>query len=244
MIKLTNIKKEFGGQAVLKGVSFSIPTGQTYALVGSSGSGKSTVLRIIMGLIHPDSGEFDVDVPGADTSKALGFQTVAYVPQDGGLFPHMTAMENIALPASLRGWSNERIRARIEQLLELVPLNSDLFDRLPRQLSGGQRQRISLIRALLLDPPILLLDEPFGALDPLIRFELQSEMKSLFKRLKKTVVFVTHDMGEAGFLASQLIVMREGQVVQTGQLQELLDSPKDPFVEAFLKTYRQLEVDA
>jgi osmoprotectant transport system ATP-binding protein len=163
---------------------------------------------------------------------------MGYVVQDGGLFPHLTAGSNVTLMARYLGWSEERITSRLEELTVLTQLPRDGLDRYPAELSGGQRQRVSLMRALMLDPELLLLDEPMGALDPMIRSELQAELRAIFRRLGKTVVFVSHDLGEAAYLGDHLVLLRAGRVVQQGTFADLTDRPVEPFVTAFVNAQR------
>ena len=163
---------------------------------------------------------------------------MGYVIQEGGLFPHLTAQENVSLVARHIGWNRDRIRNRIGELCELTKFPVDALDRFPAQISGGQKQRVSLMRALMLDPDILLLDEPLGALDPLIRFELQTDLKEVFQILGKTVVMVTHDIGEAGFFEDTIILLRDGRIMQQGTLSDLVKKPADPFVTLFIKAQR------
>jgi osmoprotectant transport system ATP-binding protein len=203
MLKLENIYKSFGVRAVLSGVNFSVPQGATHALIGSSGSGKTTILRITLGLIPLDQGYVKIqDQPLSSFSASAWADRIGYVPQEGGLFPHLRASENITLVAKLRHWSQSRIKARLKDLASLVDLELSTLRRFPYELSGGQKQRVAIMRAAFMDPPVLLLDEPMGALDPLVRRTLQKELKSIFQRLGKTVVIVTHDLGEATYLVA------------------------------------------
>ena len=165
-------------------------------------------------------------------------QRMGYVIQEGGLFPHLTAQENVSLAARHIGWKRDRIQERMAKLCELTNFPVDALDRFPAQISGGQKQRVSLMRALMLDPGILLLDEPLGALDPLIRFELQTDLKEVFQVLGKTVVMVTHDIGEAGFFGDTIILLRDGRIMQQGTLSDLVKRPVDPFVTLFIKAQR------
>lgn len=213
-------------------------------MLGQSGCGKSTILRLIMGLIPPDDGTITVNgqtlAPGNIAAARHG---MGYVIQDGGLFPHLTAAENVTLLAQHLKWPAERIQKRLTELTELVRFPKDGLSRFPLQLSGGQRQRVGLMRALMLDPRVLLMDEPLGALDPLIRARLQEDLKAIFDRLKKTVLFVTHDMGEAGYLGDRISVMREGRILQTAVLRELLQHPADPYVSEFIQAQRRLSLE-
>jgi osmoprotectant transport system ATP-binding protein len=210
-------------------------------LIGPSGCGKSTLLRLIIGLIAPDHGEIRLhELPVIPETHARVRMRIGYVIQEGGLFPHLTAAENASLKARDLGWSPTRIGERLHELAGLTRFSSDLFERYPAQLSGGQRQRIGLMRALMLDPEVLLMDEPLGALDPIIRSRLQTELKQIFQRLNKTVVLVTHDMAEAAYLGDQIALMNEGGVIQHGTLKELLERPAHPFVEEFIRAQRPL----
>lgn len=224
----------------LKSINLSIPAGQTTILLGQSGSGKSTLIRIINGLIQPDRGG-TVLFEGLSLTpqNALSLRhKMGYVIQEGGLFPHLTAYQNIALMAHYLGWTANRIEKRVTELAQLTQLPFEMLSRFPTQLSGGQRQRVSLMRALMLDPDLLLLDEPLGALDPMIRSELQTDLKKIFQTLNKTVVIVTHDIGEAGFLGDLIVLLRDGQIVQQGNLTELVHSPAVPFVTQFINAQR------
>ena len=241
MLALEHISKAFDGRAVLSDVSLCVPTGATAALIGSSGSGKTTLLRITLRLIAMDSGSVRLDdQPLSAFGPEAWADRIGYVPQDGGLFPHLTARQNVALMPGLRGWPPQRIAARIADLQRLVALDEALLRQFPHQLSGGQRQRIAIMRAAMLDPPLLLLDEPMAALDPLLRSALQGELKLIFERLGKTVLIVTHDLGEAVYLAEQLTLLHAGRVVQSGTYRDLLLRPADPFVSAFINAQRTL----
>ena len=240
MLELTNISKTYGQTIALNSINLFIPASRTTILLGQSGSGKSTLLRIINGLIQPDSGGI-VLFEGLQV-KPQNVLTIrhkmGYVIQEGGLFPHLTAYQNIALMARYLGWSPDRIEKRVTELAQLTQFPSEMLNRFPTQLSGGQRQRVSLMRALILDPDLLLLDEPLGALDPMIRSELQQDLKEIFQTLGKTVVIVTHDIGEAGFLGDIIVLLRDGQIVQQGSLAELVHTPADPFVTQFINAQR------
>ncbi|MGB8693631.1 MAG: ATP-binding cassette domain-containing protein [Steroidobacteraceae bacterium] len=241
MLKLEHIYKAYHGKSVLTDINLSVAAGATRALIGASGSGKSTLLRVTLGLIPFEKGYVKID-----DQPLLSFRhfewadRIGYVPQDGGLFPHISARQNIALVPKLRGWPKARIEARLAELRALVGLEATDLVRFPHQLSGGQRQRASIMRAAMMDPPVMLLDEPMGALDPLIRRSLQQELKAIFQRLGKTVVLVTHDLGEAAFLADQISLLHEGRVLQTGTYRELLLRPADPFVTLFINAQRSL----
>jgi osmoprotectant transport system ATP-binding protein len=235
VIELRDVSKRFGDRVALDGVSIDVQPGTVHVLLGSSGSGKSTVLRVVLGLVAPDAGQVRVDgTPVNEATRATLVKGMGYVVQDGGLYPHLTAFDNVALPAQASGWPAARTRARTAELGEMVGLDEGTLRSYPRELSGGQRQRVGLMRALMLDPPILLLDEPLGALDPIVRAELQTQLKSLFQTLGKTVVLVTHDIREAALLGSVITLMTAGQVVQHGRFADLLERPAAPFVTQFL----------
>lgn len=220
---------------MLHNVSLSLKSGQTHVLLGSSGSGKSTLLRLICGLIDPTSGEIFFDKRKMSSKVQLKLASeIGYVIQEGGLFPHLTARNNIALSAQTHGWTRAKIKERVNYLANLVQLDETLLDRFPRQLSGGQRQRIALMRALMLDPPLLLLDEPLGALDPIVRSELQKELKRIFNLVKKTVVLVTHDVGEGAFFGHTISLFHDGALLQHGDFKSFIDHPVSDFVTRFI----------
>lgn len=239
MIELKEVSKKYGDRLALHPTSIAFQSGKTTALIGPSGCGKSTLLRLIMGLIRPTSGQVLIDGQPAsnwtETRRKMG-----YVVQDGGLFPHLTAFQNVTVMARHLGQSKEKIEAKVKELSDLTRFPQDGLSRFPGELSGGQRQRVSLMRALMMEPEVLLLDEPLGALDPMVRSGLQSDLKDIFQRLNQTVIFVTHDMAEAGFLADELILLNEGEIVQKGSLQDLRDHPATEFVKAFLNAQRSL----
>lgn len=239
MIKLHKVSKSFTSTQALKSINLTINASKTTVLIGPSGCGKSTLLRLIIGLIQTDSGEilFEGTVIKPETVLSLR-QKMGYVIQEGGLFPHLSVAGNVSLMANYLGWGKEKIRNRLDELLELTQLPSKLLERFPGQISGGQRQRVSLMRALMLDPDVLLLDEPLGALDPMIRADLQTDLKQIFQQLKKTVVLVTHDLGEAGYFGDSIVLMNEGKIVQTGSLNNLVYSPVTPFVTKFINAQR------
>ena len=226
MIALRHVTKRFGGRVAVDDVSLTVSKGTTHVLLGSSGSGKSTILRLILGLLGPDSGEVVVEADGVRPG---------YVVQEGALYPHLTAARNITLPARAAGWTDERQAARLHALAELVGLDRDLLGLHPGQLSGGQRQRVSLMRALMLDPAVLLLDEPLGALDPIARAELQAHLARIFGELRKTVVVVTHDIREAFVFGAAITLLRGGRVVQQGTFADLARRPAHAFVAEFLR---------
>jgi osmoprotectant transport system ATP-binding protein len=239
MITLDRVTKRFGAVAALDAVSLEVHPGVTHVLLGSSGAGKSTVLRLILGLALPDAGVVTVGgVPVDAGSRDRLVAGMGYVVQDGGLYPHLTAADNVALGAEGQGWPRARIAARVAELADMAGLDGDMLRRYPRDLSGGQRQRVGLMRALMLDPPILLLDEPLGALDPIVRAELQDQLARLFARLAKTVVLVTHDLREAARLGHVITLMTNGRVIQQGTLADLEERPASPFVTQFVTAQR------
>jgi osmoprotectant transport system ATP-binding protein len=239
VLVLDNISKKFDGAAAVQSLSLTVPAGGRTVLIGPSGCGKSTILRLIIGLLRPDRGTVFFDGTAVVMQNLQSVRRrIGYVIQDGGLFPHMTASANVTIMARHLGWYPSRISKRVAELAQLVKLEEGLLRRYPVELSGGQRQRVSLMRALMLDPEVLLLDEPFAALDPMIRFDLQRDMQSVFRQLGKTVLFVTHDMGEAAYLADTIVLLREGRVVQQGSYQDLQDRPADDFVSRFLRAQR------
>jgi len=239
MIKLQGVAKHYHSLIALHPTNLSIPSRKTTVLIGPSGCGKSTLIRLMVGLIQPDEG--DVLFEGTTLSPENIFKfrkRFGYVIQEGGLFPHLSARRNIVLMAEHLGWSFDRQEERLSQLATLTRFPEEGLDRFPSQLSGGQRQRVALMRALMLDPDVLLLDEPLGALDPMIRYELQNDLKSIFQTLGKTVVMVTHDMGEAAFFADIIVLLRDGNIIQTGSIRDLMERASDPFVERFIRAQR------
>jgi len=239
MLELKGVSKQYGRTQALQPTDLAIPKGETTVLIGPSGSGKSTLLRVMIGLVWPDTGSVRFDGTEVVPANALMLRRrMGYVIQDGGLFPHLTARDNIALMARYLAWPRDRIEFRLTELAKLTQFPPLGLDRFPAQLSGGQRQRVSLMRALMLDPDVLLLDEPLGALDPIIRSELQADLRGIFQTLSKTVVLVTHDLGEAGFLGDLIVLCSDGRVVQKGSLAELVRDPADPFVTRFINAQR------
>jgi osmoprotectant transport system ATP-binding protein len=240
MLVLSKVSKRYGETVALAPTDLQVPGGETLVLIGPSGCGKSTLLRLIAGLIQPDSGSITFD--GTVLTPVNILQTrrrMGYVIQEGGLFPHLTVNDNVTVMARFLRHDTDWINTRVAELAELVRLPQELMSRFPAELSGGQRQRVSLMRALMLDPGLLLLDEPLGALDPMIRYELQQELKSIFCQLGKTVVMVTHDIAEAAFFGQTLVLMRDGRIVQTGPFKELAQTPAEPFVEKFITAQRE-----
>ncbi|MBI4564239.1 MAG: ATP-binding cassette domain-containing protein [Planctomycetes bacterium] len=240
MIEAQRLTKRYGDEHAVKDVSFTVAAGELLILLGTSGSGKTTTLKMINRLVEPTEGK--VLIEGQDVGALPGHvlrRRIGYVFQKIGLFPHMTVRENIAVPLSLLGWDAGRTRRRVDELLELVELDSSLQDRRPAELSGGQQQRVGVARALAAEPKLMLLDEPFGALDPLTRDRLQQSFIDIRKRLGLTAIFVTHDMAEALLLADRVAVMKEGRLVQVGTPRELLAAPADSYVEHLLETPRR-----
>jgi osmoprotectant transport system ATP-binding protein len=245
MITFNGVTKRYPDGTVAVGdLTLEIPTGEITVLLGSSGCGKTTTLRMINRLIEPTSGTIELDgrdlgsVPVHELRRGIG-----YVIQQAGLFPHRTVADNIATVPRLLGWDKERQRRRALELLELVGLDQGMADRYPSQLSGGQQQRVGVARALAADPPVLLMDEPFGAVDPVRRGALQQEFRRLQRELGKTVVFVTHDVDEAVLLGDRIAIMREGgKVAQYGPPEALLAHPADEFVASFIGGTRGLKL--
>jgi osmoprotectant transport system ATP-binding protein len=239
MLVLDNVSKCFGDTIALRPTSLLVGAGSTTALIGPSGCGKTTVLRLMLGLEQPDTGTVRLDGQVLTPGNVLALRRrMGYVIQEGGLFPHLTARRNVSLLADYLKWPAERTEARIATLAELLRIDAAMLARSPTELSGGQRQRLALMRALMPDPEVLLLDEPLGALDPMIRYELQEELRRIFASLGKTVVLVTHDMAEAIFFADDIALMRDGAVAQRGSPEDLIDHPVDDFVRRFLRAQR------
>ncbi len=239
MLELTDVTKSFGSTTVLHPTSLSLKDGTTTVLIGPSGCGKSTLLRIMIGLIQPDAGTIRFQGEAFTPANELAMRhRIGYVIQDGGLFPHLSARDNVALLARHLGRSATQAHRRVDELAELTRLPREALSRFPAQLSGGQRQRLGIMRALMLDPPLVLLDEPMGALDPLVRYDLQNDLRDIFRSLQKTVVLVTHDMGEAGFFGDDVLLLGGGRIVQRGTLDELLHAPADEFVTRFIQAQR------
>ena len=241
MIELKGVSKTYGGLVVLHQIDLAVAAGRTTVLIGPSGCGKSTLLRVMIGLIQPDTGW--VKIAGTELNPATILEVrhgLGYVIQDGGLFPHMSARDNVILMAQYLRWDARKIEERLGELADLTRFPQDGLDRFPAQLSGGQRQRVSLMRALMLDPKVILLDEPLGALDPMVRAELQADLRAIFRSLEKTVVMVTHDLAEASWFGHQIILLRDGRIVQRGPLRALIDSPAEPYVTQFVSAQRQV----
>ncbi len=239
MFTLERVTKSFDGRIAVGPVDLAVIPGRTTVLIGPSGCGKSTLLRLMIGLATPGSGAIAFESePVTKATAPLLRRRMGYVIQDGGLFPHLTARGNAALMAKYLGWPPRRIDERLTELAALTAFPNDGFDRYPAQLSGGQRQRVSLMRALMPDPDVLLLDEPLGALDPVIRYGLQDELRDIFRALGKTVVMVTHDIGEAGFFGDDIVLIRDGVIIQRGDIRALAEAPADDFVRQFVHAQR------
>ena len=241
LVRLVDVSKRYVDTTALHSTNLSIERAKTTVLIGPSGCGKSTLLRLIIRLIEPDSGsiEFDGEAITSDTIAQLR-RRIGYVIQEGGLFPHLTARANVLMMARHIGKSNDEMQNRLVELCQLTRFPENLLSRYPVELSGGQRQRVGLMRALMLSPELLLLDEPLGALDPLVRVSLQRDLKGIFARLQQTVLFVTHDLAEATYLGHEIVLMNEGRVVQKGSIAELREQPADPFVSEFINAQRGL----
>ncbi|MEM1329783.1 MAG: ATP-binding cassette domain-containing protein [Planctomycetota bacterium] len=244
MLSLEGISVHLGGKQILHRLELAVSAGETLALLGPSGCGKSTLLRAAVGLAPLTSGEISVGLRdgselsvGRDGARAVR-EHVGFVVQDGGLFPHMTAMTNLTLAGRERGRDADWCAARARELASMTRLPQELLARFPGELSGGQRQRVALARGLMLDPGLVLLDEPLGALDPVTRRELQVELRTLFTELGKTVVVVTHDYDEAAYLGDRIALMREGRIEQVGTADDLTDRPATAFVERFVSAER------
>jgi osmoprotectant transport system ATP-binding protein len=241
LVQLVDVSKRYGDAPALHPTNLSIERGKTMVLIGPSGCGKSTLLRLIIRLIEPDSGtiNFDGAKVAPDNIDTLRHR-IGYVIQEGGLFPHLTGRANILLMPRHLGKSETEMKPRVAELCELTRFPEDLLARYPIELSGGQRQRVSLMRALMLSPELLLLDEPLGALDPLVRASLQKDLKEIFARLKQTALLVTHDLAEAAYLGDEIVLMSEGRIVQHGSIVDLREKPASNFVSEFINAQRSL----
>lgn len=245
MIKFENVGHAYPHVTSVDGVSLRVGAGETVALIGPSGCGKSTLLKLAAGLVWPREGRIVVNDEELRPDNVLRLrQRIGYVIQSGGLFPHLSAEDNVTLAARYLHRGRQWIDTRIAELAELVQLPRETLSRFPGDLSGGQRQRVSLMRALMLDPAVLLLDEPLGALDPMVRHGLQEDLRRLFQRLGKSVLLVTHDMTEAAFFSRHLVLMRAGRIVQEGPYQDLAQAPAEDFVRDFVKAQRGLHDEA
>lgn len=241
LVQLIGVSKKFGNAAALRPTDLSFERGKTTVLIGPSGCGKSTLLRLIIGLLTPDSGtvRFAGDEITPDALQNFR-QRVGYVIQDGGLFSHLTARDNVLLLSRYLRLPAPKMQQRVAELCALTQFPADALDRFPAELSGGQRQRVSLMRALALSPELLLLDEPLGALDPLVRASLQHDLREIFARINQTAILVTHDLAEAAYLGDTIVLMNEGGVVQRGTLRDLQQNPAEAFVTEFINAQRSL----
>lgn len=241
IFEIQSVTKTFGSFTAINNVSLKLAEGKVISLIGPSGCGKSTLLKLMLGLEQPDQG--NILFRGEDLSS-LNLETfrqkIGYVIQSGGLFPHYTARENVTLMARYLGWGDAEINTRLEELVNLTSFPEGGLGKFPGELSGGQRQRVALMRALMLKPDVLFLDEPLGALDTIIRHDLQTDLRQIFSKLNMSVVLVTHDMAEAAYLADDLILMADGAVVQQGKLDDMVHRPADPFVARFLTAQRHI----
>jgi len=236
LIELAGVSKRYGALAALDGVDLAVEPGEFVALVGGSGSGKTTLLKTVNGLIRPDAGR--ICVAGEDVAEVEPHtlrRRIGYVFQEVGLFPHLTVAENITITPKLLGWDRARMAARVGELLELTALPAEVADRPPAALSGGQRQRVGVARALAAEPRLMLMDEPFGALDPVTRDALGADYRALHERLGLTTVMVTHDMAEAVLLADRVVVLKAGRILADGAPADLLARSEDPDVRALLE---------
>ena len=243
MIQLVEVTKKFGDSVAVQGVSLTVEQGQVCVLIGPSGSGKTTLLRMVNRLIEPTSGTILLDgKDNAAVKPEILRRSIGYAIQNVGLFPHMTVAANIAVVPDLLGWGRKRIESRTGELLELVGLDPAKYSKkYPGELSGGEAQRIGVARALAGDPPVLLMDEPFGAVDPLTRQKLQLEFSNIHKKLKKTVILVTHDMDEAIRLADKIAIIKSGSLVQYDTPEAILANPQNRFVHDFIGADRALK---
>jgi osmoprotectant transport system ATP-binding protein len=239
LVQFHGVSKRFANEQALTDINLIVERGRATVLIGPSGCGKSTALRLIVGLVQPDAGEILIaDRPLSTRTMMNVRHHIGYVIQDGGLFPHLSARGNLALQPRLLGKSRTEIDNRIAELCDLTHFPPNALDRFPVELSGGQRQRVSLMRALMLSPELLLLDEPFAALDPLVRARLQTELKSIFRQLHQTAVLVTHDLAEAARLGDHIVLMQDGRIVQAGTFRDLNEMPATKFVTEFINAQR------
>jgi len=240
MLELLGVSKRYGPTLVLAPITLTVEPGGTLVLLGSSGAGKSTLLRVINGLVVPDTGEVRVGGVRLEPRSLRELRhRMGYVIQEGGLFPHLSVADNVALAARDLGWSRDRQRARLLELVDLVRLPVDALGRSPAELSGGQRQRVSLMRALMLGPKVLLLDEPLAALDPILRVELRAELRALTRRLGVTTVLVTHDLADAACFGGEVALLHAGRLEQKGALGTLAREPATELVGAFMAAERE-----
>ncbi|WOF16260.1 ATP-binding cassette domain-containing protein [Methanoplanus sp. FWC-SCC4] len=245
-IKISNLSKKYGDNFAVDDLNLDIRGGELLILIGGSGAGKTTALKMINRLIVPDSGHIEINgLNIADLNEVELRRNIGYVIQQIGLFPHMTVKDNIGLLPKIEKWKSGEITKKVEELLELVDLPPDYFiNRYPKELSGGQQQRIGLARALVMDPPLLLMDEPFGALDPILRKQLQDEFLEIKKNIGRTIILVTHDINEAFKLGDRIGIMHDSKLIQTGTPEELIFNPKNSIVSGLVeadKKFRHIE---
>jgi osmoprotectant transport system ATP-binding protein len=241
LVRLVEASKRYAGASALHPTTLAIARGRTTVLIGPSGCGKSTLLRLIIGLIEPDTGRIEFDgQPVTAGNINIVRRRIGYVIQEGGLFPHLTARANVLLMARHLEKPEDQTRARLSDLCSLTRFPEAALTRYPVELSGGQRQRVSLMRALMLFPELLLLDEPLGALDPLVRASLQKDLKEIFTRLQQTALLVTHDLAEAAYLGDEIVLMNEGKIAQRGSITDLREKPASPFVTEFINAQKAL----
>src|SRR3989440_10206011 len=241
LVQLIDVSKRYADAAALHSTNLSIERGKPTVIIGPSGCGKSTLLRLIIRLIEPDSGRIDFGGQPINPENIDALRRrIGYVIQEGGLFPHLTARANVLLMARHIGKSQDEMRAKLLELCELTRFSEKLLPRYPVELSGGQRQRVSLMRALMLSPELLLLDEPLGALDPLVRAALRKDLKEIFARLRQTTLLVTHDLAEAAYLGDEIVLVNEARIVQQGSLADLREKPASNFVSEFINAQRGL----
>ncbi|MBC7419864.1 MAG: ATP-binding cassette domain-containing protein [Bdellovibrio sp.] len=239
MIEIRNLSKSYGLFTALKNIDLRLDQGLTHVFLGSSGSGKSTLLKMISGLEKPDNGSLVISGKNQiESSQKKISSEIGYVLQDACLFPHLNCLQNIILPAKISKWSSDKISNRVHELREIMQLPEKLLTKYPQELSGGQRQRIALMRSLLLNPPIILLDEPLGALDPIVRADLQKDLKQVFNLLNKTVIIVTHDINEAAFFGHTISLFHEGQLIQHGNFESFMKNPANEFVTRFMNAQK------
>ena len=237
IITFTNVSKRYGDTVVLSEIELKIPNGQTTVIVGQSGSGKTTLRRMVNGLIKPDSGRLEVFGDLVPKENIENFRRkIGYAVQGAGLFPHLSVKENIVLIARLEGWSSQDLDERFEMLMRQMELPLDLSDRIPNELSGGQQQRVGLCRALMLKPKLLLLDEPFSAVDPLTRLELYEVVEKLISNEAVSIVMVSHDLGEAKRLGDRMVVLQDGIILQNDLISNVIGNPATPYVERLIQS--------
>jgi osmoprotectant transport system ATP-binding protein len=244
MIRLENVSKTFPGgtRPAVDRLDLEIPAGATCVLIGPSGCGKTTTMRIVNRLIEPSSGRIVVEGEDVTQSDPIALRRrIGYVIQQVGLFPHLTIAENVATVPQLLGWPADKTARRVDEMLALVGLGPEYLARYPRHLSGGQRQRVGVARALAADPPVMLMDEPFGAVDPIVRARLQAEFLGILRGLRKTVIFVTHDIDEAIRMGDLIAIMKDGALVQCDPPERLLAAPRNDFIAEFVGADRALK---